>query len=255
MTVIVGVLCDDGVVVGSDSSASLGAGGAFTVEQPVKKVFTFEDRFIMAGTGHCGLCQRFEFVIEGYMGQVPNYHEQSRHLTSKNLSAGLIADSAQTKAALNLGAIVAFQSADGFQLCEYEPGMFQPEFKSPKQWFSTMGSGQGLTDPLMGMLRRVFFDGKQPSLNEGIFAVTWALSHAIELNTGGIGGPIQIAVLENGVENPQMTARILAPDELAEHEGNVLGMEQHIAEYRNLIGGNIETDSEPPPSPPPPPPT
>ena len=60
MTVIIGALCKDGIVVGSDSSATFVAGSLPTIEQPTKKTFVIGDDIIFAGTGQCGLGQRIE---------------------------------------------------------------------------------------------------------------------------------------------------------------------------------------------------
>lgn len=51
MTVLVGVLCQDGVVVGSDSAMTFAAGGTFrTVEQPADKTFVVSPDVLFAGT-------------------------------------------------------------------------------------------------------------------------------------------------------------------------------------------------------------
>lgn len=65
MTVVVGLRCSDGVVLGADSSATFGPHAMMkTIEQAVQKVFVIEDRYIFAGTGEIGLAQRFEAVIK-----------------------------------------------------------------------------------------------------------------------------------------------------------------------------------------------
>src|SRR5262245_11839913 len=63
MTVLVGVLCQDGVVIGSDGSATFSAGQFKTVEQPTKKTFLVEPDVLIAGTGAAGLGQRFFAVV------------------------------------------------------------------------------------------------------------------------------------------------------------------------------------------------
>jgi hypothetical protein len=52
MTVLVGVLCTDGVIVGSDSSATFGAApNLSTIEQPIQKTFIVGNDVIFATTG------------------------------------------------------------------------------------------------------------------------------------------------------------------------------------------------------------
>jgi 20S proteasome alpha/beta subunit len=251
MTVIVGILCEDGVVIGSDSSGTLAAGQFRTIEQPVKKTSIVSDHILLASTGQLGLAQRFENVLLKFREQC-KFTDVDRFTLAKGISSAAINDFASTEAPKGqIGAIVAFQSASGFHLCEFEASAFQPEFKTDEQWFSCMGSGQPITDPLLAMLRRVFFKDKKPRLKEGLFAVTWALLHAIELNPGGINGPPQVGILRSSGGSKRLTAELLNDDQLAEHIDNVRDAERHIAEYRDILAGNAPAPaSSPPPSPP-----
>ena len=40
----------------------------------------------------------------------------------------------------------------------------------------------GITDPFLALMRNVYWKDDLPTLNEGAFAVTWTLEHAIETN-------------------------------------------------------------------------
>jgi 20S proteasome alpha/beta subunit len=206
MTVLVGVLCTDGVVVGSDSSATLSSGQWRTIEQPVKKIFIVGDDLIFAGAGQAGLGQRFEDILARLRADLP-FPQIGHWQIAKAMCASTLQDFASTKCPPGqFGALVAFACASGFHLCEFALTNFQPEFKTPKAWFVSMGSGQAITDPFLGFLRRVLFQGNRPNLEEGLFAVAWALEHAIELNPGGINGPAQIAVLTKKPEGLSFTA-------------------------------------------------
>jgi 20S proteasome alpha/beta subunit len=62
MTVIVGILCSDGVVIGSDSALAVGRVGRYTIERQegnVLKLEIIEGNVITAFTGAAGLAQRF----------------------------------------------------------------------------------------------------------------------------------------------------------------------------------------------------
>lgn len=61
MTVLVGVLCQDGVVIGADSSMThtLATGQTGTIEQPTDKIYRVGPDVLIAGTGVVGLVQRF----------------------------------------------------------------------------------------------------------------------------------------------------------------------------------------------------
>ena len=64
MTAVVGILCSDGVVVGTDSSMTMASGTFRTIEQPTEKLDVVDNRAIIAGTGSVGHGQRFRNVIE-----------------------------------------------------------------------------------------------------------------------------------------------------------------------------------------------
>jgi hypothetical protein len=62
MTVIVGILCSDGVVIGTDSAMVAGRAGRYTIERQdgdVLKIEIIENNIITAVTGAMGLAQRF----------------------------------------------------------------------------------------------------------------------------------------------------------------------------------------------------
>ena len=64
MTVLIGVLCKDGIVIGADSSVTFGDGCSQTIEQPdVEKIKIIKDKIIVAGTGSVGLGQRFCHLV------------------------------------------------------------------------------------------------------------------------------------------------------------------------------------------------
>jgi 20S proteasome alpha/beta subunit len=244
MTILVGLLCQDGVVIGSDSSATFTAGQFSTIEQKVKKVEVIGDDVIVAGTGQIGMGQRFVAVATAQRaaGQFP---KKDAITISKSVSAATTDDFASTKAPQGqFGALMAFVSKDGFSLCEFATRDFQPELKTKNLWYVSMGSGQPITDPFLGLMRRVFWKDSLPRVQEGVFAVTWALQHTIELNPGGINGPIQMAVLQKG-KTGATKARILDDSELSEHTESVKGAEKHLGDYSELLRNSASAKSIP----------
>jgi 20S proteasome alpha/beta subunit len=251
MTVLVGVLCQDGVVVGSDASMTFLAGGEFrTVEQPAEKTFVVAPDVLLAGTGSVGLMQRFQAVVTTLRAKTAEWGPRAHIETAKVISRAMIEDFAFTHAPKGtFGALVAFSTRTNCHLCEFSTDHFQPEFKAPANWFVAMGSGQPITDPFFGLLRRTLFKGKQPRLQEGIFAAMWALSHAIELNPGGINGPPQIGVLYRGRKG-EFEAKRLVSEELAEHQSHVEAVEEHLASYCERLNPKQPVTTQPQPKPP-----
>jgi 20S proteasome alpha/beta subunit len=227
MTSVIGILCVDGVVIGTDSSATFDNSGRPTIEQPIKKVSVISQSVIVAGTGQVGLGQRFsEVVRKGW--------EEERAFTgspievSKMLTRKAIDDFQSTKLAkINYGALVAFPLEHKPFLCEFAIGDFQPELKNTSLWYCSMGSAQPITDPFLGFLREVFWEDTIPNINEGVFSVLWTLDHAIKLNPGGVNGPPQIAVLEK-IDTKNHQARELTEEDLFEHR-------EHINEVKEIL--------------------
>ncbi len=246
MTVLVGLKCRGGVVVGSDSSATFTTStpNFNTIEQPTKKVFVIDNKVIVAGTGQIGLGQRFSAAVEKAWNEGAFKGTSTPLEIAKRLCAAGIKDFGETSVIKGqYGALVAFPCGKKYCLCEFSVSDFQPELKDENIWYVSMGSGQTIADPFLGLLRRVFWKDSPPELNEGIFAVTWTLHHAIELNPGGIKGPSQIAVLSPDMKG-DLRARLLDDAELAEHQDNVLGAEGHLGGYSQRLSGKTEPSKE-----------
>ena len=58
MTLIVGIKCSDGIVVGADGAATFGAMGQQTIRQSARKLNILSHRIIVGVSGPIGLGQR-----------------------------------------------------------------------------------------------------------------------------------------------------------------------------------------------------
>ena len=119
MTAIVGIRCKDGVVVGSDSSATFGdgVGNRFIEQSTSKKIEIIGDTIIVAGTGAVGHMQRFSAIAQKCWGDKA-FMNKSEIEIGKMLSSLGIQDFNQTHAmsSLQFAAMVAYPAAD--QRCE-----------------------------------------------------------------------------------------------------------------------------------------
>lgn len=227
MTVLVGIYCKDGIVIGSDSSTTFSAGSVRTIEQPTDKIDIIGNRIIVAGTGQVGLGQRFCGVVKSALTDKIFEHNSELSIMKELCTRG-INDFASTQAQMGqYGALVAYVTNKKHYLCEFSVKDFQPELKTNRIWYVSMGSGQLIADPFLGFIREVFWTDGPPNLRDATFAVTWTLSHAINLNPGGIKEPISIAILEkNNIGDYH--ARIIDNNELSEHK-------QHIDDLVSLL--------------------
>lgn len=231
MTAIVGILCRDGLVIGTDSSTTFASSvGNPIIEQPSEKLSLIHDCVIVAGTGQLGLGQRFCRIVE--MAYEEKLFLGSKHQTAvgNELCKRAVGDFAYTSANRGqYGALVGFALGDKPCLCEFAVSDFQPEFKTETIWYGSMGSGQAITDPFLALMREVFWEKGPPSVQDATFATTWALDHAIQVNPGGINGPARIAVLEK--TSGKYRAKLLDDAALEEHRQNIQQAKERLRAF------------------------
>lgn len=238
MTLVVGVLCTDGAVIASDSAVTFG-GDPGTISDKQRKISIIDDALIVAGTGQLGLGQRFEFELDMFWrmakpgNALANQVEISTEITRRTLL------NFQNTGAPpgQYGALLAFPASNAARLCEFAVTDFQPQLKSERLWYASMGSGQSLADPYLRLMRHVFWRNGPPTLQSGKFATMWVMHHAIIAAPGRIAPPIDMAVLEMTSAGP--VARMLTSEELEEHNQAVLASTEHLREFEEqvLIGG------------------
>ena len=242
MTAVVGILCSDGVVLGTDSSMTLVSGRLKTIEQPTEKLAIVRDRIIIAGTGNIGHGQRFKNIVEnawenGGFAAKREESEQKPVDICRNISRDTVADFTQTASQRDCyGALMAIPVGRKPILCEFSIDGFQPTLYTPEMWFCSMGSTQMITDPFLALMREIFWPTAQPTMGQAVLAVTWTLDHAIAVNPGGVNGPVQIAVLERH-RSGDFRARLILEDELAEHRAWIDGAKGSLSEMLHAKSG------------------
>lgn len=250
MTVIVGVRCSDGIVVGADSVATSAMGANPLVAlQSNSKIQIFPDNVIVACTGAVGFIQRLHHHIEAAIkGNV--FKNFTAHDCTTNISKRLLSDFQNSmvqkhpQQGLQFGALIAAPIKDDACLVEYATTDFQPEIKKDKLFFVSMGSGQLLADPFLAFVSRVLWKNEPPTVDVGKFGVYWVLDHTIRLAPGGVGGPIKLAVLR------QVDGK-WAAQELEDTQEQALyinELEAHVGKFARV------TIEDAPATPPPPPP-
>jgi len=232
MTAIVGILCRDGIVLGSDSSVTFGGAGYRTIEQPTDhKIQIISGKIMVAGTGQVGLGQRFTHIVkEAYDSKIFKGNEID---VVTRLCQDTIKDFSGTAVPKGqYGALLAFPIENKPYLCEFAATDFQPELKDTHLWYCSMGSSQHITDSFLGFFRRIFWREGPPNVGEGVLVALWTIQLAIELNPGGVGGNVVIGVLAKG-ENGKLMARYLSDDELAEQREAIDAAEEYLRAFRD----------------------
>ncbi len=229
MTAIVGILCQNGIVLGTDSSVTFGSGQIRTIEQTTQKLCIVEKSIILAGTGQVGLGQRFQAIVEKTWKE--GVFNQSAINIAKHLSKFTLEDFSYTYTPRGqYGALVAFPAEGKFHLCEFAVADFQFEFKTDILWYASLGVTQHITDSFLALMREVFWKTGPPSLSGGLFVATWTLDHAIDVNVGGVKGPVQIAVLSQGNDG-QLKTEMIPDASLGEHRQNIDGAKKALLDY------------------------
>ena len=250
MTIVVGVLCNDNsVVIGSDSATTFVADPTLnTIKQiSTEKTIVVKESIVIAGTGSVGHQQRFvELVAELWEDKV--FHNKGPH--NSVIKAGRII-SAKAKENFNstftnrgtYGALVAIPINKEAKLIEFDSTYFQPEVKYRTNWYVSMGSGQSIADPLLGFIRKMFWDEGPPNLQGGKLAVTMVLKLACEMAPFGVSEPIQMAVLSQ-YNGKNMVAQKVTEAELAEHDENFKDVINYFRKYQHKIQNEF-TESKP----------
>ena len=250
MTLIVGILCTDGVVIGTDSAMTMTDGKGYTIEQPHReKVQVIEKEVVIAGTGAVGLGQRFEHKVRECWDQNSKFGRGSAVDVGCKLSRTAIENFRQTHLeSLDFGALMAFSHKEEPVLIEFAAGNFQPEIKTKSNWYVSMGAGQSVADPLLGLVRKVFWGDSLPDLQAGIFAAAMVLTLGCEMAPFGVSSPIQMAVLTKN-KRGNLFAKKVKSEELQEHIENVDGAIKYFRGYSKVLFSQDEASEGLPRSP------
>ena len=247
MTLIVGIRCVDGVVMGADSAMTFGNASHYaTIMQTYRQKLSIlcgrDTSAIVGGSGFVGHSQRFEKTVKHLLNNVPDIDllnadavDIGRNISK--LSRGDFAETLTTDAELrqySFTALMAIYCKFGddirAQLLEFSATHLQPEVKSGDNFYVAIGSGQPIADTLLGLMRRVYWSNEQPDIQNGIFVTAMVLKLACEMAPGGIKPPIQIAILHNNVEGKPIV-RELSDEQLQETQGAVEDALKHYGEY------------------------
>lgn len=243
MTLIVGIRCHEGVVIGADSAATMGAPlGAPTIQQSMPKLDLLRERAIFGTSGAVGLRQmileKLDQRWDDIVGQpsltdarmlmsqeIRNIVAPQIHMAS--VYKNLVGEAEALGDAICL-TMVALPFQDRPVLLSFTPQAASEEADDLP--FIAIGSGQPQADPFLAFLRRVLWDNGYPqTVREAAFAVIWTLNHVIEVHPGGVAGAQQIAVL--GKESGEWKARKLDIDTFQEHQLHIAGAEEELNKY------------------------
>lgn len=247
MTLIIGVKCREGIVIGSDSLETFGTG----IEQEVSnKIEHLATDALIASAGAVGLIQLIKEKLRISWESVQTEDDVYRArivlqelVWSEVKRAMDHASEAQEYLQEDLiptvltGSVIAFPLKGAAVLLRInEIGQsYEVSCDSP---FVSIGSGDFQADPFLAFVKRVVWHNRQPlAIEDGVLGVLWTLQHVIEVNGGlGVGGSPVIATLQKVDELWEADTRMGAL--LDQHRQRIAAAENSMLE--NL--GNIFED-------------
>lgn len=264
MTLIVGIKCSDGVVVGADGAATLGpAVGPGTVMQPTSKLHYLDGPIIMGVAGQVGLGQLFSEsiprVLQGKL--IPQRGPRTAEI-QRQIQKAIAADVSSVMAAAKASeTLVGVENAEQQFLTDSiialpvqgQPALMHASYvglteaATDELPFIAVGAGQRLAEPFLAFIRHIYWTERIPTVVDGIFAAVWALLNAIQLNPGlGLSEPVEVGILRlNAAGVPVATP--LSADDLGQYRQLVAEAEGYMAEFREHLPTSIEGPPEPPP--------
>lgn len=246
MTIVVTFLCDDGVVVASDSMLTPSLGGINVGHHNGRKVYILEGVQLFAYAGDHGQGARVRAKAKEFIDKIEHFPDAlgyvvdiTRESIDQFHSTGVIGDQIEVNGALG------FHFDGDFQSCVFE-GMFQPRLLDADHYYAALGTGKLSADPFLKFLTDIFCKQGRPNVRQAIFLAAWVVQYVIDTNPGGVAGPIQISVLEeiSGV----VFARELETDE---HTEAIASAGEALRAWRDSVQSGVAAEDAPrQPSPP-----
>lgn len=246
MTIIIGVKCDDGIVIGADTTATLG-GGLFqnTVEQHQQPKIEIIPNYpvIAAYSGFVGLGQRILLSLQKEWEEILGCNKLDARakirdsilkqimtpLRVADLARQVYGDAARGTAICHT--LFAFPIEGETLLVEFDP-LGADEEKTSSIPFVSIGSGGKEADFFLSFIKEFLWDDKHPSnLADAKRAIIWTIALIKKYHSGGgIGGDTQVASLikiENGTFVAEMDNRL----SIDMHEENIEGCKSLLQDY------------------------
>jgi hypothetical protein len=249
MTVVVAFRCSDGVVIAADSMITPNMGGLNVGHHHGQKISILPGPQIFAIAGDIGQNARVRIMAEGSHAQIATtQHPIDFPL---GLTQAMVQQFTATgiNNAISANPVLAYVHSGEHQCCVFE-GVLQPRLLDEHHYYAAHGSGKLSADPFLRFLTDVFCPDGRPSVREGIFLAAWTVQHVIDVNPGGVAGPVRISTLEKDASGT-FTARSLATNDIDEHIQAIESAATALRKWRDEIQSGQAADDVPaPPTPP-----
>ena len=240
MTLIVGILCRDGVVMASDSAATYSASGMSTIgQQTTTKVRPLKNSILYSSTGAVGMSQIIADGIETLWASLrknnpspaqvmeaisKDIHQRCQHLFH---SAAMLGQAGMRHVQNDVAcrSLVAMPVLGRACLFEFaETGA--PTQATEQLCCVALGSGQPIADPFLALMKKILWPDSPPTLAEARLIAAWTIKHVVQTNPGGVAGDAQMATLV--VKGNQAHVEDV---DASEHYERIEGLEKSLREH------------------------
>jgi hypothetical protein len=262
MTLIVGILCKDSVVLASDSAATFSSGSIPTIgQQEMRKLRRVNENILYTSTGAVGISQlitqKLKALWDGKRFSGLKAPEEVMDLIGKEIVQLIVPylQSANLQRPLTGEANSSLCKSIVAIPVNSKPCLFSfdfngaPEQNTPDLPSISLGSGQPIADPFLAYLRRLLWSGAEPTLPEGRFAAVWTIEHVRRTNPGGVAGEIQLATLAGLAPGRMPVVTEHSQVDVQEHLQKIASAEQVLVQ--ELRGKKAEALPAQLPTPPP----
>jgi hypothetical protein len=240
VTVVVAFYCSDGVVVAADSmlTSSIGtaAGPVGVGHHTGVKCSVIAGEQIFAWSGNPGLAARFrmhaEMVLPG-AGASPNALLHSVGLCQRALQD--FVNTGVPPAQVDLATVLAYLHNGDRHCCVFTPQL-QPRLLDADHFYVALGSGMLSADPFLRFVSDTFCEpGKPPRVHLATFLAVWVVQHVIDVNPGGVAGPIRVSVFERNAAGNGFNVRELPATDIEAHVAAIDDAAGALRAWRNNI--------------------
>ncbi len=249
MTVAIGFLCKDGIVLGADSMLTPTVGHLNVGHHKGVKIQTLDREQVFAFAGDMGQAARLRSLCDRHADLTTAATDPLGYPLA--LSAAIIEQFTKTgiRNAISVSALLGFVFEGGFQLCAFEEDL-QPRLLDKNHYYVALGSGKLAADPFLRFLVDIFCVDGPPTLAKAVWLTTWIIDHVCLVSPGGVAPPVRICVIEQ-VDGGEWRARSLDPIELDDHRQFITSAGDALRTWQNDLSSKplSEASSTAPPIP------
>lgn len=206
MTLVIGIQCNDGVVLAAEGKAAPAADG-IRISENVQKIFAIDDRFLLGVGGFSGQAQRYRAAltkIKAVDDALESRDQMIEHIQERTIRVFKTVKTAALKAKKHLGVaclgdilaegLVAFVCADGAALAHIT--VFGTCDGLAETTYHVIGDGNRVAMPFLSYVKRHVWKNQPPAVATAVLSALWTLRFAHNA-AGEYGPPWTIATLQS----------------------------------------------------------